>query len=280
MKISACLVIHNEEKCIKSCLESIACLVDEIIIVHDGPCTDESLNIAKKFKAKTFTREYIGEAEYHRPFTYKEAKGEWILQIDADEYLPENIKEKMEQIINQKQIDAFNFWWPYSREKSYISSGPFAKTYKSCLLRKSKMFMIGIAHEYPRTYGKESDLKTIQLYHLYDRNKYTNECFQEKWNNRAKIQAKQIYAIDKAPLFNITKLNGNPVYKYYKFMKNHPVLSGISDSLKYLYIYIKKGILTSGSESINIARYELRYLWLVRKYLRCIKEEQKCAKKP
>ena len=41
--ISACLVVHNEEKLIGRCLESIKNLVDEIIVVHDGPCQDKTL---------------------------------------------------------------------------------------------------------------------------------------------------------------------------------------------------------------------------------------------
>ena len=72
--ISACLVIHNEEKLLKRCLESIKDVVDEIILVHDGECTDKSLNIANNFHSRIFIRDFIGEAEWHRPFSYEEAK--------------------------------------------------------------------------------------------------------------------------------------------------------------------------------------------------------------
>ena len=41
--ISACLVVYNEEKVIRQCLDSIKGFVDEIILVHDGQCTDKTL---------------------------------------------------------------------------------------------------------------------------------------------------------------------------------------------------------------------------------------------
>ncbi len=37
---SACLVVWNGEDEIRGCLESIKKVVDEIIVVHDGPCSD------------------------------------------------------------------------------------------------------------------------------------------------------------------------------------------------------------------------------------------------
>lgn len=86
MKISTCIVLRNEEKVIERCLQSVKLISAEIIVVHDGPCTDNSLVIAKKYQAKIFQEKYIGEAEFHRPLTYTKAQGDWILQIDADEF--------------------------------------------------------------------------------------------------------------------------------------------------------------------------------------------------
>lgn len=44
--ISACLVVRNEEAVIERCLESLAGVVDEIVLVHDGECEDRTLEIA------------------------------------------------------------------------------------------------------------------------------------------------------------------------------------------------------------------------------------------
>ena len=81
-KISACLVIANEAAVLERCLSSLQGVTDEIVLVHDGPCVDESLDIASRFGAKVFVANKIGEAEPHRPFSYEQATGEWVLQIE------------------------------------------------------------------------------------------------------------------------------------------------------------------------------------------------------
>jgi Glycosyltransferases involved in cell wall biogenesis len=62
-KISACIVVYNEEKVIKRCLDSIKNVVDEIILVHDGPCKDRTLEIAKRYTNKIFIRPHVGMME-------------------------------------------------------------------------------------------------------------------------------------------------------------------------------------------------------------------------
>ena len=125
-KISACLVVHNEEKVIKRCLESLKGTVDEIIIVHDGKCKDESLIIARKYKARVFIRDFIGEAEYHRPFAFKKARGDWILHIDADESLNMKIKNAIPALVKSNKCDAYVFAWPYPDKGGFMKYGPFS----------------------------------------------------------------------------------------------------------------------------------------------------------
>ncbi len=81
--ISVCLVVYNEEKIIERCLRSIQAVADEIILVHDGECSDNTLEIAKKYTDKIFIRPHTGDSSLHRVFTYNKAQGQWIFQIDA-----------------------------------------------------------------------------------------------------------------------------------------------------------------------------------------------------
>lgn len=274
MRLSACLVIHNEEKLLPRCLESIKNIVDEIIVIHDGPCSDDSLEIAKRFGAKVFIRPYIGEAEYNRPFSYEKASGEWILQIDADEFLSDKAKIEIPKLVKSKDIDAFSFLWPYKDLHGYIKKGPFAVTLKPCLFRKKKMFMIGISHEYPRSYGRLKKLSDVILEHHQKENNYTRKSFQQKWLEWAKLQAKQIFYLEKAPTYNIDKLESNQIYLYYLNMRKFPIISGLREMVKFLIIYLTRGIIWSGLSSFKIAYFEQRYLWLVRIYLWRLKHGQ------
>lgn len=274
IKLSAIIVIRNEEKLLPRCLESVRKVANEIIVVHDGPCSDRSLEIARQFEAIIYNRPFVGEAEYHRPFSYDKSNGEWILQIDADEFLPEKAQKDIPRLIRSKDADAYSFSWPYFVDGQYINEGPFAKTLKPCLFRKKKMFMIGISHEYPRTYGRLVKRSDILLEHRSIKENYSSFSFQQKWVYWAKLQAQQILKIEKAPVFNVNSLSANPIYQYYVWMRKHPFLSGLLETAKFVAIYSLRGILWSGIKSWQIAFFELRYLWLVRIYVFLLKYGQ------
>jgi len=144
--ISACLVIRNEEEKLPQCLESFKDVVDEIIIVHDGLCQDKSIEIARYYADKIFIREQRGMCELHRAFSFSQARGEWILIIDADEFLSEKLKNKLSDLTQNKDVDAYSF--------------SFSSTDKPCLFRKNKMFFTGIPHFLIETRGRlvKSDL--------------------------------------------------------------------------------------------------------------------------
>lgn len=166
-KISACLIVYNEEKVVRRCLESIKGLVDEIIVVHDGECKDKTLEIAREYTDKVFVRPHAGISTLHFVFCFNSAIGDWILLMDADEYLEEKdfslIREK---INNQNGVNRFIFNWEmWDGEKPFFCPG----IQKACLFKKSAMHFIGIPHAMGYVDGKTEKLE-IYLRHrpLYD----------------------------------------------------------------------------------------------------------------
>ncbi|MDH3324465.1 MAG: glycosyltransferase [Candidatus Peregrinibacteria bacterium] len=138
--ISACIVLYNDGKIVEKCLKSIKDVVDEILIVHDGPCKNNTLDICRKYTNKIFIREHKGTCEFHQAFLYKKAKYEWILKIDADEFLTKELKKNIRKLIKNTKIDAYSFLWPYWENGKYLTKkGPR----KMNLYRKSKISYIG-----------------------------------------------------------------------------------------------------------------------------------------
>lgn len=84
MLLSVCIITKNEESNIKSCLDSIKDIADEIIIL-DSFSTDNTISIAQKYTSKIYSKKWIDDYSFSRNFTISKAKGEWILIIDADE---------------------------------------------------------------------------------------------------------------------------------------------------------------------------------------------------
>lgn len=144
--ISACLVIYNEEKIIERCLESIKDLVDEIIIVHDGECSDKTLEIAKKYTNNIFIKPHVGDSSVHRVFTYEHARGEWIFQIDGDEFIDTEdhnfIRKKIAES-SRSNINAFAFKWEmWNGQRFFYVKG----LEKVCLFKKKNFHYINITH--------------------------------------------------------------------------------------------------------------------------------------
>ncbi len=196
-KISACLVIRNEEKVIRRCLDSIKDAVDEIIIVHDGKCDDKTLDICKEYTKKIFVRDYIGEAEPHRPFSFSMASGEWILWIDADEFFSEELKGAIRDMANAKYVNGYLVAYEIPYKNTVLKRIGLGKAYRMCLFRKGSFSMKGIIHETPSVNGKivkvEYLLKHRPLY-----NPYSYKTFKRKEIKWAYKQAQQFISNDRA----------------------------------------------------------------------------------
>ncbi|MGV3614796.1 MAG: glycosyltransferase family 2 protein [Fimbriimonas sp.] len=84
--VSACLIVKNEERTLERCLASLAGAVDEIVVVDTGS-TDGTVGIARKFGAKLLDFVWKDDFSAARNAALENATGDWILSIDADEWL-------------------------------------------------------------------------------------------------------------------------------------------------------------------------------------------------
>lgn len=84
MRISAALMVRDEEENLPRCLASIKGLVDEVVVVDTGS-TDQTPEIAKEYGAKVSFQLWAYDFSLHRNESIRRASGDWILIIDADE---------------------------------------------------------------------------------------------------------------------------------------------------------------------------------------------------
>jgi len=93
MKLSIVLATRNEEENIGRCLESVKSIADEIIVV-DEYSTDKTREIAEKLGANLYLEPHHDIFHITKQKALEKAKGEWVLQLDADEVVtPELAKE-------------------------------------------------------------------------------------------------------------------------------------------------------------------------------------------
>jgi len=105
MGISAVLIVRNEEKNIIRCLESIK-WVDEIVVV-DQLSTDKTVELAKRYTDKIFITENKLICNPDREFGITKTSNNWILLIEADEVIDENLKKEIISVVDQDKYDIF-----------------------------------------------------------------------------------------------------------------------------------------------------------------------------
>jgi len=217
------VIARNEEAVIGRCLASLDGVVDELILIHDGPCEDRTLEIAEAHGAKVVVGEHLGNPEAHNVAAYKRARGEWLLNLDADEFLSEELRDALPDLVADGQVNAYEFFWPMWDGKKYISSsGP----YKMVLSRREATQYLGIPHE---SEVIDPPVKRVQL-HLEHQPLYNNFSLRtvfSKWDRWAAVHARELLK----PFSAIPKFNwrGPSQWPWYR-----PVLNALSPAMVFL----------------------------------------------
>jgi glycosyltransferase involved in cell wall biosynthesis len=122
--ISVIVITKNEASHIGCCLKSVS-WADEIIVLDSGS-KDDTLAICRQYTDKVFETDWPGFGAQKQRALDK-ATGDWVLSIDADEIVTEELRAEIEQAVQQSKFDGFEIprlssycgrqmrhggWWP------------------------------------------------------------------------------------------------------------------------------------------------------------------------
>lgn len=135
LPLSVVVLTKNEDKNIEECLQSVSSWVDEMIVVDDES-TDKTVEFSQRLGAKVLHKKMDNEG-IHRNWAYAQAKNEWVLSLDADEKISDELKDELLKVLPGTKFHAFdiplrNFigtywvrhggWYPASKLRLFMKS--------------------------------------------------------------------------------------------------------------------------------------------------------------
>jgi glycosyltransferase involved in cell wall biosynthesis len=227
-KISGLVITYNEENNIKELLENID-FVDEIIIV-DSFSKDKTKEIALQNSKVLFMEHPFKDFTSQRNFALEQANNNWILFIDADERIPENLKlEILETVKKNEAFDAYYFYrkYMYQGKPIHFSGTQTDKNFRLFKKDKAKYSQERLVHETLKVDGSIGILKNKLLHFSFS----NYDDYKKKMVNYGKLKAQELFLKNK---------NANFMNRYlkpiYKFLYSYIVRLGILDGIKGIVI--------------------------------------------
>lgn len=107
IKLSVAIITFNEERNIERCIRSVLPIADEIIIV-DSFSTDKTEEICQSFNLKFIKNPFKGHIE-QKNFALELCSHDYIISLDADEALSDELLEQIKKVKNDFVYDAYEF---------------------------------------------------------------------------------------------------------------------------------------------------------------------------
>ena len=206
MKISALIVARNEEKKIESTLKSLN-FADEIIVILDRT-TDKTESICRKYTKKIFKGSWHSEGE-RRNFGIKNCNFTWILEIDADEIINQDLSEEICNAIKSESSDYY-----YIRLVNYIGKKAIKFGWMACMApdgkfclfkKKNKYWLDGRVHPSYKIHGRKG--KGLENYIIHNMSDNISDLL-KRFNRNTSFNAidlvEQNYQLEK--LFSFRKV--------------------------------------------------------------------------
>jgi glycosyltransferase involved in cell wall biosynthesis len=106
VRVSAAMIVRDEEKLLGECLDSLVGRVDEIVIADTGSI-DSSREIGRAHGARVFDLPWTGDFSAARNAAIDAATGDWLLYVDADERLHVPDGARLSELLDDPQAAAF-----------------------------------------------------------------------------------------------------------------------------------------------------------------------------
>lgn len=188
--LSVIILSRQEEANIAYSIGNVISWVQDVFVLDSGS-TDQTCSIAESLGAKVFYRQFDNYAA-QRNYAIKELPTStvWILFLDADEYLSDELRSEIINMFNNEEIDKNDGYYMKRRFyflNKWIKYGGYYPTWILRLFRKEKALFEREVNEHINLNGKVSYLKNDFI----DHNRKGVHDWLEKHNKYATLEAQQ-----------------------------------------------------------------------------------------
>jgi len=204
LKISATIIVRNEEANIAAVCETVS-WADEIVIV-DSDSTDRTVEIARCYTGQVFNRPFQGYKDKHE-FADSQTTGDWIFWIDADERITPELQKSLDDLKRRNPANLPD-GYQIARRTQYlgrwIGHSGWYPDYQMRLYRKDARYWDAVApHETARVRGRVETLPG-EFLHYTKRNlsehhrvldEYTTLAAEYHFKNKKRARGIDLFAL-------------------------------------------------------------------------------------
>lgn len=237
MKISGLIIAFNEGKNIYNCVEAMLRVCEEVIVI-DSYSDDNTVALAQKAGARVIQQAFLGDGP-QRSFGLPFCKNNWILNLDADEFLEQDTYQflKKGNWINQR-YDAYNFriinhlgkkrikhsgWYPdytcrfFNKESAKPSSSIVHQRIKAKNIKNTNYHVLHYGWaSYAHIIAKKNQYTTWQAEQLFEQGKRVHFLSPITHGLTAFFKA---YFLKKGILYGIEGLSFSLIQSFFSYIK-------------------------------------------------------------
>lgn len=171
--LSLVVCVHHERGLLQRLLQHSAGCFDDLVVVHDGADTTMVRAVVEAAGGRFFEHPRVGSLERQSPFAWAQAKHEWILRLDADEFPSDEMKAWLQRFRERAEpaefVSGFTCIWPLWNGVSTVSKKwPAGRIF---LFHRQRVRFFGIIEQVPIADGKYKPLDLV-LHHQPNRKSY------------------------------------------------------------------------------------------------------------
>ena len=188
-----CIIIltKNEENDIEGAIQNVRQCADEVLVVDSGS-TDRTVELAKKNGARVVFREWDNDFAAQRNFALTKMDADWVLYLDADERMNDELVRAVKKIISANPSDV-------GRKKQFLYPDRVSR-----LFPRQSVTWVGKVHEHP-----ECSLSLEKLPGHLEHYTYRNwQEWEEKMSRYSTLWAEEAYHNGRRTSLPVALLHG------------------------------------------------------------------------